>query len=136
MRSCRSAGRPNDDWRAIMHDPDRASARAKSGAGLNLKIDAAWDANRKLYGAQKAWPVSRRGDEDVPRCTVERLMRHLGIRGVIRGKKVITTSPDKSLHYKRSRRIVCVTLERQRVQHVPPLPPRLKPLIAAPLARP
>jgi putative transposase len=41
------------DRRAIAHDPDRASARAKSDAALILKIDAAWDANRKLYGARK-----------------------------------------------------------------------------------
>ena len=32
--------------------------------------------------------------EDVARCTVDRLMRSLGIRGVVRGKKVITTNPD------------------------------------------
>ena len=40
-------------WRAIMRHPDLASARAKSDAALCLKIDAAWDANRKLYGARK-----------------------------------------------------------------------------------
>jgi hypothetical protein len=39
------------DRRAIVRDPDLASARAKSDATLSLKIDAAWDANRKLYGA-------------------------------------------------------------------------------------
>ena len=41
------------DRRAIAHDPERASARAKSDAALSVKIDAAWDANRKLYGARK-----------------------------------------------------------------------------------
>jgi putative transposase len=85
------------DRRAIAHDPDRASARAKSDAALILKIDAAWDANRKLYGARKIWHVLRRQGEDAARCTVERLMRSLGIRGVVRGKKVITTNPDTSL---------------------------------------
>ena len=85
------------DRRAIMRDPDRASARAKSDAALSVKIDAAWDANRKLYGARKIWHVLRRQGEDAARCTVERLMRRLGIKGVVRGKKVITTNPDRSL---------------------------------------
>ena len=83
--------------RAIARDPDRASARAKSDAALSLKIDGAWADNRKLYGARKIWHVLRRDGEDVARCTVERLMRALGIKGVVRGKKVITTNPDTSL---------------------------------------
>ena len=90
------------DRRAIAHHPDRASARAKS--------DAAWDANRKLYGARNIWHVLRQQGEDAAPlsvnaciclpgngCTVERLMRRLGIRGVVRGKRVITTQPDTSL---------------------------------------
>jgi putative transposase len=85
------------DRRAIAHDPDRASARARSDAALSLKIDGAWDANRKLYGARKIWHVLRREGEDVARCTVERLMRVLGIKGVVRGKKIVTTNPDTSL---------------------------------------
>ncbi len=82
------------DRRTIAHDPDRASAWAKSDAALSVKIDAAWDANRKLYGARKIWHVLRRqGEAAAPLsanacirlpgngCTVERLMRNLGIRG-------------------------------------------------------
>ncbi len=84
------------DWRAVARDPDRASARARSDAALSIKIEAAWDANRKLYGARKIWHVLRRQGEDAARCTVERLMRRLGIRGVVRGKKVITTQPNTS----------------------------------------
>mgnify|MGYP000911841061 FL=1 len=85
------------DRRAIAHNPDRASARAKSDAAWSIKIDASCDANRKLYGARKIWHVLRRQGEDAARCAVERLMRRLGIRGVVRGKKVITTNPDTSL---------------------------------------
>ena len=84
------------DRRAILRDPERASPRAKSDSALSVKIDAAWDANRKLYGARKIWHVLRREGQDVARCTVERLMRDLGIKGVVRGKKVITTQPDTS----------------------------------------
>jgi transposase InsO family protein len=83
--------------RAILRDPEQASPRAKSDAALSLKIDKAWADNRKLYGARKVWHVLLREGEDVARCTVERLMRSLGIKGVIRGKKVITTNPDTSL---------------------------------------
>ncbi|XHC02103.1 IS3 family transposase [Seohaeicola saemankumensis] len=82
--------------RAIARDPERASARAKSDADLCIKIDAAWKDNRKLYGARKIWHVLLRDNQDVARCTVERLMRHLGLKGVLRGKKVITTNPDTS----------------------------------------
>ena len=92
---------------AIARDPDRASARAKSDAALSLKIDGAWADNRKLYGARKIWHVLRRDGQDIARCTVERLMRSLGIRGVVRGKKVITTNPDASQPCPPSRQI-CV----------------------------
>ena len=93
-----------------MRHPDLASARAKSDAALSLKIDAAWDADRKLYGAWTIWHVLRRQGEDAAplsanAClrlsgdgsTVEWLMRRPGIAGVVRGKKVITTNPDRSL---------------------------------------
>ena len=82
--------------RAIARDPERASPRAKSDADISIKIDAAWKDNRKLYGARKIWHVLLRDNQDVARCTVERLMRDLGLKGVLRGKKVITTNPDTS----------------------------------------
>ena len=85
------------DRRAIVRDPERVSRRAKSDAALSVKIDAAWEDNRKLYGARKIWHVLLRDGQDVARCTVERLMRALGIRGVVRGKRVVTTNPDTSL---------------------------------------
>ena len=85
------------DRRAIVRDPERASRRAKSDAAMSSRIDGAWEDNRKLYGARKIWHVLRRDGQDVARCTVERLMRALGIRGVVRGKRVVTTNPDTSL---------------------------------------
>lgn len=85
------------DRRAILRDPERASRRAKSDAAMSLRIDGAWEDNRKLYGARKIWHVLRRDGQAVARCTVERLMRALGIRGVVRGKRVVTTNPDTSL---------------------------------------
>lgn len=82
--------------RAVLRDLSRASARAKADASLCLKIEAIWEENRKLYGARKIWHVLRRHSEDVARCTVERLMKVLGVGGVVRGKKVVTTIPDTS----------------------------------------
>ena len=64
---------------------------------MSVKIDAAWEDNRKFYVARKIWHVLLRDGQDVARCTVERLMRALGIRGVVRGKRVVTTNPDTSL---------------------------------------
>ena len=48
----------------------------------------------KVYGADKVWRQLQREQQTVARCTVERLMRRLGIEGVRRGKKVRTTVPD------------------------------------------
>ena len=86
-----------DDRRSIVRDPDRASAGATSDAALSLKIDGAWEDNRKLCGARNTWHVLRRAGEDVVRCTVDRQTRRLGTKGVVRGKRVITTNPDTSL---------------------------------------
>jgi hypothetical protein len=64
------------DRRAIARDPGRASTRAKSDSALSVKIDASWDANRKLYGARKIWHVLRREGQDVARCTPSRACKH------------------------------------------------------------
>jgi len=49
------------------------------------------DANFGLYGARKIWHQRRRERIKVARCTVERLMRAMGLAGIRRGKKTITT---------------------------------------------
>ena len=46
---------------------------------------------------RKVWRQMRREGFDIARCTVARLMRDIGIEGVIRGKKPKTTMPDKAL---------------------------------------
>jgi transposase InsO family protein len=48
----------------------------------------------QVYGADKIWKQMNRDGVVVARCTVERLMRRLGLRGVMRGKVVRTTIPD------------------------------------------
>lgn len=50
-------------------------------------ILATWRAQRRVFGARKLWLRLRRDGHDIARCTVERLMRELGIAGVVRGKR-------------------------------------------------
>ncbi|WP_413466837.1 IS3 family transposase [Microbacterium sp. LRZ72] len=50
-------------------------------------ILATWRKQRKVLGARKLWLRLRRDEHDIARCTVERLMRDLGIAGVLRGKR-------------------------------------------------
>jgi putative transposase len=53
-----------------------------------------WEANLQVYGADKVWKQLDREGLTVARCTVERLMRNHGLRGVMRGKVVRTTIGD------------------------------------------
>lgn len=48
----------------------------------------------RVLGARKVWRELNRQGHAVARCTVERLMREIGISGAVRGKKVITTITD------------------------------------------
>jgi putative transposase len=54
---------------------------------LSVEIMRVWDANFRVYGARKIWLVLNREGIPVARCTVERLMRILGIQGVHRGQE-------------------------------------------------
>ena len=58
------------------------------------QIQRVWQANMQVYGADKVWRQLRREGTSVARCTVERLMRRQGLRGVMRGKVVRTTVSD------------------------------------------
>jgi len=80
--------------KAIDSDPQRASERAKSDAIDRDKIQEAFDDSGKRYGARKIWHQLRRSKHNIARCTVERLMKAMGLQGVVRGKQVITTNPD------------------------------------------
>jgi transposase InsO family protein len=80
--------------KAVVRDPSRASARAQRDDALRSRIRQVWSDNRELYGARKIWHALKREGVDVARCTVERLMREMGLQGVVRGKKIITTNPD------------------------------------------
>ncbi|WP_245194626.1 IS3 family transposase [Kitasatospora phosalacinea] len=73
-----------------------ASARSVRDAELKDLITAAYEDNFRVYGARKIWRELNRRGHTVARCTIERLMRELGITGAVRGKRVVTTVPDPS----------------------------------------
>ena len=81
---------------AVARDPDLASDRAKRDAEDSREIERVFEASSRRYGARKVWHELRRDGRDIARCTVERLMKAMGMQGVVRGKKVITTNPDTS----------------------------------------
>nr|WP_225955283.1 IS3 family transposase [Kibdelosporangium phytohabitans] len=57
------------------------------------KIERVHEANYSVYGARKVWAELNRQGVDVARCTVERLMRESGLRGLLRDKSPRTTKP-------------------------------------------
>jgi putative transposase len=77
-------------------DPAKLPARAKRDMALKAEIRRVFAKNFEVYGARKVWRQLRREGNDVARCTVERLMRQMGLRGAIRGKPVRTTVSDKA----------------------------------------
>jgi transposase InsO family protein len=87
---------PSAYWRedARRRDPARLPARRQRDAALLPEIERVWRANLSVYGADKVWKQLRRENVAVARCTVERLVRAAGLRGVTRGKGVRTTVPD------------------------------------------
>jgi putative transposase len=67
------------------------SAREVRDGELKPLVQRVWEENFRVYGADKVWAQLRRQGLVVARCTVERLMRALGLRGVVRGKAPRTT---------------------------------------------
>ena len=78
-------------------DRSRCSARVQRDEQLMPQIQRVWEANLRVYGADKVWRQLNREGIQVARCTVERLMRRMGLQGVIRGKVVRTTIADSRL---------------------------------------
>jgi transposase InsO family protein len=79
---------------ARRHDPSLRSPRAQRDSELLPRIEQVFNANLQVCGADKVWRQLRREGVTVARCTVERLMRRQGLKGVRRGKAVRTTIPD------------------------------------------
>ena len=75
-------------------DPRKLPARARSDVALMAEIRRVFEANFGVYGVRKVWRQLAREGVVVARCTVARLMRRMGLQGVVRGRKVRTTIPD------------------------------------------
>jgi len=67
------------------------SRRALRDVELRAEIRRVYDEHRQVYGARKVHKQLLREDITVARCTVERLMREIGIAGVVRGQPKRTT---------------------------------------------
>ena len=83
------------EQKARQVDPSRLPERTRRDAALMVEIKRVFNENRQVYGARKVWLQLNREGFPVARCTVERLMRQMGLQGVVRGKKVRTTIPDE-----------------------------------------
>ncbi len=76
-------------------DPSRLPDRVVRDIALREEIERVWKENFGVYGARKVWRQLVREEIDVARCTVERLMREMGLQGVVRGRKAKTTIADE-----------------------------------------
>jgi|TARA_A100001391_G_C5033042_1_gene268846 transposase InsO family protein len=77
-------------------DVDRLSVRARRDMALKIEIRRVFDENFRVYGVRKVWRQLQREGFGVARCTVARLMRSMGLQGIIRGKPIRTTISDKA----------------------------------------
>ncbi len=84
---------PSAYWRHAVRqrDPALLSKRAQRDAQLLKEVQRVYDENLCVYGADKVWRQLQREGTTVAHCTVERLMKCLGLRGARRGKAVRTT---------------------------------------------
>lgn len=75
--------------------PDKRSQRDQRDDHLKQEIQRVYDENYSVYGVRKVWHQLRREGFRVARCTIERLMKAMGLVGVLRGKKMRTTVSRK-----------------------------------------
>lgn len=77
--------------------PERRSVRARRDEQLCGEIERVYEDNYRVYGTHKVWRQLNREGITVAKCTVRRLMRHMGIQGATRGRAFTTTQPDELL---------------------------------------
>jgi putative transposase len=75
-------------------DPGKLPGRARCDITLRSESRRVYEENLRVYGVRKIWRQLLREGISVARCTVARLMRSMGLQGVVRGKKVRTTISD------------------------------------------
>ena len=74
----------------------RVPPRVRYDEVLREEIRQVWGNNFEVYGARKVWHQLKRDGFQVARCTVERLMRSMGLQGAVRGRKTRTTIPSSA----------------------------------------
>ena len=82
---------PSTYYDRRQHKPSRRALRDEQ---LKEEINRVYQNNYGVYGARKVWLTLNREGIPVARCTVERLMGQLGLRGARRGRRVRTTRCD------------------------------------------
>jgi putative transposase len=83
------------EQKARQCQPDRQPARARRDERLGAQVHRVWRENREVYGVRKVWNQLQREGHVVARGTGARLMKRLGLAGVVRGRKFkVTTIPD------------------------------------------
>lgn len=87
---------PSGYWRhaAQKRNPQLRCRRAQRDDTLVVEVERVWQANKRVYGTDKVWKQMNREGIAIARCTVERLMKRLGLQGVRRGTVVRTTVSD------------------------------------------
>jgi transposase InsO family protein len=81
---------------AQRRDPGKLSGRSRRDLSLKPEIARVFAENFEVYGVRKVWRQLGREGLSVARCTVQRLMREMGLQGVVRGKPVRTTISNKA----------------------------------------
>ena len=84
------------EHKARERDPPRVPPRVRRDGELKVDIQRVWRENFEVYGVRKVWRQLNRENNGAARCTVERLMRALGLQGAVRGRKCRTTIADDS----------------------------------------
>jgi len=79
--------------------PEREPPRLRRDAEISGEIRRVYNDNFQVYGARKVWRQLGRDGIAVARCSVERLMRSLGLQGVVRGGKRRTTISRDQTEY-------------------------------------
>jgi len=78
--------------KAEQADPAKRSIRARGDAVLKAIIQRIWTEHDRAHGSRKVWKQMGREGLREARCRVRRLMRDLGLRGVVRGRAWTTTT--------------------------------------------
>ncbi len=85
------------EQKARQANPLRRPSRLRRDAILREEIQRVWTEHFQVYGARKVWRQLQREGQSVARCTIERLMRQMGVQGVRRGQHTkVTTVGDET----------------------------------------